>query len=505
MTVSEQPVSTAATENKDGTAKETPPANSTEEKRRLLRETTIALGVLFVLVTAVLIYFFASRESESAESVKGNAGLSTAEWLKPDNPKKTTGGAPSAAVAPENAVTSAVQEVESPIDDNVVDLGEGVRSGTVESGVPVIKSLQKLGLSIQKAHEVVSALDGVFDFRRSRPGDAFKVKVDDKGEPQYFAYHASLTEVYEVKRKGDGLKGHKKHIPTTHTEKRFGGTIASSLYKSLSDVGAHPSLAGKVADVLSNEVDFFKEQRPGDTFRVIVKEETLDDAFLGYGPILALEYKGVKSGQKRFVRFEKDNRDAEYFSDKGISQPRSVISIPLHYTRISSRFGMRYHPVLKRKKLHNGVDFAASVGTPVWACSDGVVTIAGKKGANGNLVGIDHGEGLHSYYAHLLRFAKGIRSGVKVKQRQVIGYVGNTGRSTGPHLHFGLKKGSKFIDPLKYKVRPGRPIEAKYRKKLNALIRKMGQKLDTTRIAPPSEPLVDVPDADNEVLGLEDW
>jgi murein DD-endopeptidase MepM/ murein hydrolase activator NlpD len=384
-------------------------------------------------------------------------------------------------------------------------MGNGSRKGTVQSGVPVIKSLQRLGLSIQQAHQIISALDGVFDFRRSRPGDAFELDIDDAGNPRYFAYYRSLTEIYEVKRKGDALKGWKKIIPTTMTEKRFGGTIASSLYKGLADIGAHPSLAGKVADILSNEVDFFREQRPGDTFRVIVEEETLNGDFLGYGPVLALEYSGVKSGKKRFVRFETKERNVEYFSDEGISQPRSVISIPLHYTRISSRFGMRYHPVLKRKRLHNGVDFAASRGTPVWACSEGEITIAGMKGANGNLVGIDHGDGLHSYYAHLSRFAKGIRSGVRVRQKQVIGYVGNTGRSTGAHLHFGLKKNGKFIDPLKYKVRPGRPIEAKYRKKLKTIIREMKRRLDATRIIPPAEPLAEVPENNDEVLGLEDW
>ena len=518
MTVTEQPVSSVATDSRDESDPGTPSgAEVNLNKKKVLRETLIALGVLFVLFIGVLVYFAASQDSEAGQPNTTPGAVSTAEWLNRADEADSPSGTPAsheATVPPHKAtvpIESAPSETgyappppEPAQPEEEVVLSEGARTGTVESGVPVITSLQKLGLSIQQAHEIITALDGVFDFRRSRPGDEFELDIDDKGTPKYFAYRRSLTEVYEVKRQGDSLKGRKKKIPTTHMEKRFGGTIASSLYKSLADAGAHPSLAGKIADILSNEVDFFKEQRPGDTFRVIVDEETLNETFLGYGPVLALEYNGVKAGKKRLIRFETDGKNAEYFSDKGISQPRSVISIPLHYTRISSRFGMRYHPVLKRKKLHNGVDFAASTGSPVWSCAEGTIIIAGMQGANGNLVGIDHGDGLVSYYAHLSRFAKGIKQGLKVRQRQVIGYVGNTGRSTGPHLHFGLKKGGQFIDPLKYKVQPGRPVESKYRKNLKALIKDMSGRLDATRITPPSEPLAEVPDND-EVLGLEDW
>jgi murein DD-endopeptidase MepM/ murein hydrolase activator NlpD len=482
------------------------------ERRLLLRDAVIAGLALLVLVLALALYFTVTSQ-KGTDGADGVKEVSAAAWIKqeaksPPEEHSDRGG--------ENEKVESVGQhaagtyAPKPEDLSPPDLGgaegDAIRHGTVQSGVPVITSLQRLGLTVQQAHAIITALKGIFDFRKARPGHAFELRVDEAGEPAHFLYKASLTEVYEVNRLRGSLKGRKKHIPTKMTEKRFGGTIASSLYKSLKDLGAHPSLAGRIVEVLANEVDFYKEQRPGDTFRVIVSEESLNGEFLGYGPVTALEYRGVKSGKKRFFRFKTSEKArAVYYSSKGISQPRSVISIPLHYTRLSSRFGMRYHPVLKRKRLHNGVDFSAPPGTPVWACREGTVTTAARKGANGNLVIIKHDENLQSFYAHLQRFERGIKRGVKVRERQVVGYVGSTGRSTGPHLHFGLKKGSRFIDPLKYKVQPGRPIASKYRKKLRKFIRTTGTTLDGVPIKPPSEPLAEHKEADEDVLGVEDW
>jgi murein DD-endopeptidase MepM/ murein hydrolase activator NlpD len=387
-----------------------------------------------------------------------------------------------------------------------VDTGDSrIVRGEVKSGVPVIKSLAALGVSAADAQLIINSMAGVFDFRRAKPGQKFEVAIDKTTRrPLRFRYEASLTEVYVAERRGSGYAARALKIPTDKRTRSFGGTISKSLYAALAELGAFPSLTGSVVDVLSTQVDFYREQRPGDTFRVVVEEESLDGAFLGYGPVLAMEYSGVKSGVRRFFRFRAGDDEPTYYDAKGISVPRSEIRIPLHYTRISSPFGIRFHPVLKRKKLHNGVDFAAPSGTPVWACRDGVVTLAAQAGANGNLVSINHDDGLQSFYAHLSRFAAGIKPGTQVRARQAIGFVGSTGRSTGPHLHFGLKKNGKFIDPLKYKVRPGRPAPPKHAAELAAVIRERGAALDRVKIAPASGPLEKVPDAETEVLGLED-
>ena len=485
------------------------------------RRAVFVSGALLAAVLGCAAGFFAVTSGHETDSQGDDIGLpSTAEWLgiaTPDggagtantdpNPSKSggyfdakgyeafgrDGGAagPAAAAAEESGVTETADT--------------RILRGEVRTGVAVIKSLTSLGLSAADAQLVINAMSGIFDFRRAKPGQKFELSIDKKTRhPIKFRYEASLTDIYIVDRTGDGYRARAVKVPTEKRTRTFGGTISRSLYAALEELGAFPSLTGSVVDVLSTQVDFYKEQRPGDTFRVIIEEESLKGTFLGYGPVLAMEYSGVKSGVRRFFRFRAGDDDATYYDAKGISVPRSEIRIPLHYTRISSPFGVRFHPVLKQKKMHNGVDFAAPSGTPVWACADGVVSLGAHAGANGNLVSIQHGDGLSSYYAHLSRFAAGLRQGAPIRARQTIGFVGNTGRSTGPHLHFGLKKNGKFIDPLKYKVRPGRPAPPKHAAQLAAVIRERSAMLDRVKIAPPSGPLEKVPDAGSEVLGLEE-
>jgi murein DD-endopeptidase MepM/ murein hydrolase activator NlpD len=475
----------------------------TDERRQARRGVLLASGILGVLALAIACYlaFAFSKKPDPSEKKE----ISAADWVGPG-----TAG----AEARENSKYAPTTEELAGAPDRQNDdrqngsaeSGQQVMHGTVQQGKPVINSLTSLGLSMGDAYALITALNGIYDFRRARPGQSFEVQVDGSAKkPTYFRYEVSLTEVYEVTRRGAGLKGSRKHIETQKTIKRFGGTIASSLYTALVEIGAHPSMSGKIVGVLAHKVNFYKAQRPGDTFRAIIEQESLDGHFLGYGSVIALEYNRKKAGKERFFRFKAGHGEATYYDSKGISVPRSVISIPLHYTRISSPFGRRYHPILKRRIFHNGVDFAASRGTPIWACNEGKVITAARVGANGNLVVIDHGNNLRSIYAHMQRFASHIKAGVAVRARQLIGYVGSTGRSTGPHLHFGLKKNGRFIDPLKYKVQPGQPVAPKYRAKLRAEMKKQGNALDGISIRPPSSPIRDMSDAETEdVLGLEE-
>ncbi len=479
------------------TVAEVPPEEIPEEGPSSRKAITLSALVLLGLFGGVIGMFVAMSGKPSEALADASVDASASPWLVPAT---ADAGAPTVTLrrepaAPENLV----EEAPSPADGRIL-------KGEVKSGVPVIRNLTGLGISASDAQLLINALDGLFDFRRARPGHKFEIRMDKAtGRPVSFRYEASMTDVYIVKKQNDAFQGKKIHVPTVKKVKLFAGTIARSLYAALADLDAHPTLTGKIADVLSTQVNFYKEQRPGDTFRVMVEEESLDGHFLGYEPVLALEYNGVKSGKKRFFGFATSpGANIIYYDEKGVSVPRSAILIPLHYTRISSPFGLRFHPVLKRKKLHNGTDFAAPTGTPVWSCAAGKIICAGKRGANGNLVSIDHGEGLSSHYAHLSRFGPGIKTGVEIKQRRVIGYVGSTGRSTGPHLHWGLKKNGKFLDPLKYKIRPGRPVAHKHRAALMAIIKERSKRLDKKRIRPASEPLAKVPETHDGALGVED-
>jgi murein DD-endopeptidase MepM/ murein hydrolase activator NlpD len=173
----------------------------------------------------------------------------------------------------------------------------------------------------------------------------------------------------------------------------------------------------------------------------------------------ALEYKGARSGELRAYWFEPEPGDGDFFDESGRAMHGGWLRTPLRYDYISSRFNLRRkHPILKRVMPHEGIDYAAAPGTTVWAAAEGVVTFVGRRGANGNLVAIQHSGGYETFYAHLLRVAHGLAHGTHVKQRQAIGAVGSTGRSTGPHLHFALKRQGHMIDPATQLNGPGKPL-----------------------------------------------
>ena len=207
-------------------------------------------------------------------------------------------------------------------------------------------------------------------------------------------------------------------------------------------------------------------------------EERLDGELLRYGTVHAIEYQGSRTGTIRAFYYETSPGEGDYYDATGRSLHGSWLRVPVRYDHISSPFDPnRMHPILRRVRPHNGVDLAAGTGTPVVAAAAGVVTWAGPKGANGNLIGIRHDGGYQTYYAHLYRIEPGIRRGVRVTQRQLIGQVGTTGRSTGPHLHFGLKRGSAFLDPMAVINGPGRMLPsghlAAFRRRARALTREL--------------------------------
>jgi hypothetical protein len=464
-------------------------------------------GIALAGLMGIVLGMFMASDRNAPRVMKPAVSARTSEWL--DQPVTDTA---EMGTDNENGENANAQMVDPDVVENQIVAQPGSQPvadttpqrTTLKSGQAVVTALADLGLTAGDAQLIINALDGVFDFRRARPGHLLEVQFDEiSGRPSTFRYEASRTDIYVVKLEGETYKGRKLNIVPDKSMKVFAGTITSSLFGTLKDLGAHAALAGKVADILSTQVNFLKEQRPGDTFRVMVEEESLDGEYLGYGPVLALEYNGVKAGQRRLFFFQEGNERATYYDESLVSTPRSALTLPLYYSRVSSQFGWRMHPVLKRRKLHNGVDFSASPGTPVWACADGQIIFAGMKGANGNLVGIQHDNGLTSYYAHLRQIEKGIRNGVTVRRRQVIGYVGNTGRSTGPHLHWGVKLNGTFIDPLKYKIIPGKKVSGAYAAKLKAVMAERKHVLNSTPIEPPKGELEQVPDNDYP-LGMDD-
>ncbi len=342
---------------------------------------------------------------------------------------------------PELPSTSTLAAVQAGVPSHV--------SGEIRPGNTLTGLLNEQGIESGSVRSAVAALGSVFDFRRSQPGHTYDADVDASGRLTWIRYRTSPEVMFEAQLNDEGnFEASQVEVELTTEEHGVWGTVESSLIAAFAEQGESATLAQAVVDIFQWDVDFSSDVRSGDAFRVIYEKVFLDGRFLRYGRVLAAEYRGRRVSAKAYYFESSEGRSGYYMAD-GRSVERMFLAAPCHYRRISSRFDPnRMHPVLRVRRPHLGVDYAASTGTPVVAVADGTVAFAGRRGGNGNLVSIRHAQGYETGYAHLHRFARGIRSGVQVTQGQVIGYVGSTGLSTGPHLHFALKRNRQFIDPL---------------------------------------------------------
>jgi murein DD-endopeptidase MepM/ murein hydrolase activator NlpD len=243
--------------------------------------------------------------------------------------------------------------------------------------------------------------------------------------------------------------------------KAVGGVVESSLFEDGQKLGLSSSLLSQLADIFSWDIDFDREIQQGDTFKLLYEVRTQKGKEEKRSfRILAAEL--INSGRKHFaVYFEKKQGQGNYYDLYGQSLARAFLRFPLEFSRISSTFSeARYHPILKEERPHHGVDFAAARGTPVRAIADGAIQYAGwRRGGYGRTIEVLHSSEYGSRYAHLQRLARGIRNGTRVKRGQIIGFVGSSGRTTGPHLHFELYRAGELLDPLKYDVPPEDSID----------------------------------------------
>jgi murein DD-endopeptidase MepM/ murein hydrolase activator NlpD len=389
--------------------------------------------------------------------------------------------------------------------------GNLLRRGQVDSGTPILAGLKALGVSPADGRGIVAALQGIYDFRRAQPGHTYEVHLAPKDKRLvYFRYVASRADRFEVKRQDAAFQGFRIEVPRTRHLRFVGVQVVTSLAAALRTAGTHPGLEGRAMGVLNRDPGFQKLGiRPGDTLRIVVNEDHVEGVFHRYGPVLAVEHVAAKQKtRRRWFRFAPEGLEPTYYDERGLSTPRSRLATPMRYTRISSPFGMRFHPVLKRHQTHYGVDLVAPAGTPIRSALPGKVKKAAMEGAYGNLVVVEHGEGLETYYAHLLRFERGIRPGTPVKARQVIGYCGSTGRSTGAHLHFALMKGGVFIDPMSFQRLPGLPVPAAHRTAWSRELKERLTFLSLTVVVPPlpvpaSKKPASAPVEDHDPIGID--
>ena len=320
----------------------------------------------------------------------------------------------------------------------------------VKKGDTLENILLYMGVDKNVSSQVVDALSTLKGMKHLDIGDEITFYFDNNDLLQKIVYAASLADVYCVEKKDSGYVAYKIHIPVRRETALIKLEIKTSLYDAFIDAGETPLLVDQLVDILSWDIDFYSDLRKGDKVSVIVEKEFVGSEFFRYGRVLMVEYNGEVVSVAGAYFVGKDGVGG-YYDSEGRSLAKNFLKTPVKFTRISSGFGMRVHPVTHMLKKHLGTDYAAPVGAPVWAMADGVILQKGYSRTNGNYIAIRHRNGYETYYLHLSRFHPSVSVGMRVRQKDIIGYVGATGLATGPHLHLGVKYRGEFIDPLKLK------------------------------------------------------
>ena len=316
-----------------------------------------------------------------------------------------------------------------------------------------------------EADAFLTALEPHLSTSRYRTDDHLELLGDSSGVLSGFAVVRRDGERLVANRSEGGGWTASLETPAVEREIRvYRGSIENSLWESLLAQGATPDLVVQFADIFSWTFDFLTECRRGDRFEFLVETQLRDGELYRFGPIVVARYEGARGGVAG-VRYQPDGERVSYYAPDGTSLRKIFLRSPLNYRRISSGFTYRrFHPILKKYRPHLGIDYVAPIGTPVVSVGDGVVTYIGWKGGFGNYVEVKHGRSFTTTYGHLSRFPRGLRKGMRVGQGEVVGYVGSTGLSTGPHLDFRMTRGGKPVNPLSVNVPSADPVPVESRR-----------------------------------------
>lgn len=358
----------------------------------------------------------------------------------------------------------------------------------LKRGETLEMALRRTGVERSEAAAIVAALRGSVNMRRLAPGERLVVRPDPEGKPAAISYSRSPAERYEIKAGGDGRWAVTAVRP--HVDVRvmaIAGEVQDSLFASMERLGEAAGLTVRLVRLFEWDFDFAADSLPGDRFRLLVEKRYVDDTFLGYGDVLIAQYSSVGRSLLTSVAFDDAAGRRDYYDAAGRSVKKMFLRAPLDFTRVTSGFShARRHPVLGGLRPHLAVDYGAPVGTPVRAVADGVVTRAGRNGGFGLSISLRHARGYETMYNHLSRID--IRRGHRVRQRQIIGRVGSTGLSTGPHLDYRVRKGGVFVNPLGEKFIPGSPVPAHRREAFAVHVDALLERLDVHAPFPAREP-----------------
>ena len=354
--------------------------------------------------------------------------------------------------------------------------------------------MTSLGVHPTEINKIYRKAKPVFNLSKLRRGTVLKVHtVDDLFDRMQ--YKLGEFDMLVIKRDSSGeeisYSVKMEELPWEVKTSRVAGTIMNSLYSAGIKAGADPQTIIGFSDIFAWDVDFASDIRKGDTFGIYYEDIYVNGDFVKTGRILGAEMSN--DGKNTVAIYYEDSEGGSgYYNADGRSLRRMLLKSPLRYRRISSYFSKRrYHPILKRYRPHHGIDYAAPTGTPVEAAGSGRVTFAGWKKGYGRFIVIKHKNSYSTAYGHLSRYKKGLKRGSKVAQGDVIGYVGSTGISTGPHLHYELRRGKRLINPLRVKPEPNKYIAEAEREGFNLVKERVLNKLSGTSVMASTAPGVE--------------
>lgn len=343
-------------------------------------------------------------------------------------------------------------------------------------GETLERALLREGLERADAAGVVRALTGV-DMRRLHAGERLVIDRTPDGTPNEIVYWRSAIERYDIRRDGDGWAAQRVAIPVEVRVVAVKGELQDSLFASIERLGESAALTAQLVSLFEWDFDFAADSLPGDQFRFFVEKRYANDRFIGDGEILIAQYATAGRPVMTGVAYRDADGRAAYYDASGRSVKKMFLRAPLDFTRVTSGFShARRHPILGGLRPHLAVDYGAPVGTPVRAVADGVVDAAGRAGGFGLSITLRHARGYRTMYNHLSRID--VRRGERVHQRQVIGRVGSSGLSTGPHLDYRVSRNGQWVNPLNEKFIPGAPISPQRRDAFRAHVQRLLERLD---------------------------
>ncbi|NOX34112.1 MAG: peptidoglycan DD-metalloendopeptidase family protein [Deltaproteobacteria bacterium] len=350
--------------------------------------------------------------------------------------------------------------------------------GVVKRGDTASSLLNKY-LPLKTIYRINLGSSDIFSLARIRKGQAYKIILQ---ENNLIGFEYEIDKEYRlvVQKENDNFFITKAPIKYDIDLEVVSSTIISSLFEAVRKSGERSELAWKLSDIFAWDIDFIRDIKPGDQFKVLVEKRYRNGKLSGYGKIQAAFFKNNGTLFKAFLH-KNSNGVSGYFDEKGNSLQKAFLKAPLAYSRISSRFTKRrLHPIFKVYRPHPGVDYAAPEGTRIKTVGDGVITKIGYSKGMGNFINIRHYNGYTTGYNHMSRFAKGMKKSKRVIQGDVIGFVGMTGYATGPHLDFRMKKNGRLVDPLKYRSPPANPVKSEEMEKFLARTIELSSKINTS-------------------------